>query len=342
MRRIKLIAAAVVVSVTMGMTMAAPKNKPATAPKAGPAYFLAGDNGFHRAALFNRAGVLLWQYKAPGVCDVHLLSSGNVLFTCRGGVKEVTPAKKIVFEYKTKSEVFATQRLASGNTMVAECTAERIIEVDPKGKIVKEIKTQSPKKGHTHMRVARKTAKGTYLVAHYGEKAIKEYDGDGKIVKEFKTPWKVYEPFLRANGNIVASGENGLLEFDPKGKILWERKSEDFGAVNMKWTAGLSIGSDGRIVLANWLGHHQEYKGDPVVMLSKDRKVVWSYPDKTRQTNKVSGVRHYEALPRPMAEQIKAQGGKDMAPPLKAPTPKPKKKKPGKGKAKKPAKPATH
>ena len=336
MNRMKLILAILMMSVTTNVAMAEPKAAPKPAAKVdlkpGPAFFIAGDNGFSRAALFNREGVLLWQYKASNVYDVALLPNGNVLFTQRGGVTEVTPAKKVVFEYKTRSEVFACQRLANGNTMIAECTAARLIEVDPKGKIVKEIKTQSKNKGHTHMRCARKTAAGTYIVAHLGEKAVKEYDADGKIIKVFKTLWKVYEAHRRANGNTVASGEKGAMEFDADGKVLWSMTSADFGTVNMKWIAGLSVGDDGRIVLANWLGHHQEYKGDPIVMLSKDHKVIWSYADKARQTNKVSGVRHYDALPKAMAEQIAKQGGKDTTPPIKAPMPKPKKKKPAKGK----------
>ncbi len=80
MTQIKLIAAVVLMSVTMGMTMVAPKAKPAPTAKVGPAFFLAGDNGFNRAALFNRAGMLLWQYKASNVYDVALLPNGNVLF----------------------------------------------------------------------------------------------------------------------------------------------------------------------------------------------------------------------------------------------------------------------
>ena len=205
MNRMKLIALVLMMSVAT--RLAAPKVAPKAQPKPGPAFFLAGDNGFGRVALFNREGVLLWQFKAPKAYDVHLLPSGNVLFSCHGGVKEVTPAKKVAFEYKTKSEIFACQRLANGNTMIAECTAARLIEVDPKGKIVKEIKTQSKNKGHTHMRCARKTAAGTYIVAHLGEKAVKEYDADGKIIKVFKTLWKVYEAHRRANGNTVASGK---------------------------------------------------------------------------------------------------------------------------------------
>ncbi|MBT7170841.1 MAG: hypothetical protein HN909_03620 [Phycisphaerales bacterium] len=335
----KLIVAVLLMSVATGL--AAPKPP---AAKVGPGFFIVGDNGFNRAALFNREGVLLWQYKSSRVYDVHLLPSGNVLFTHDGGVTEVTPAKKVAFQYKTKSEVFSCQRLANGNTLIAECTAERILEVDPKGTIVKEIKTQSPSKGHKHMRCARKTAAGTYLVAHLGEQVIKEYDGDGKILKEFKTPWNCYEAHRRANGNTVATGESGMIEFDPDAKVVWERTAKDFGAVNMKWIAGMSIGADGRIVLANWLGHHQEYKGDPIVMLSKDRKVIWSYKDKARQTNKVTGVRHYDALPKAMAAQIKAQGGKDTAPPMKAAAPKTKKpaKNKKKNKDKKTPKAATH
>jgi hypothetical protein len=112
-----------------------------------PVYRVLG-NDKGKVALINSKGDVEWEY--PTRFDGHdlwLLPNGNVLLpTGPATVAEVTPDKKIVWQYEARArtgykgrvEVHAFQRLAEGLTMIAESGNRRIVEVDKEGKLVHE------------------------------------------------------------------------------------------------------------------------------------------------------------------------------------------------------------
>src|SRR5258708_364064 len=89
---------------------------------------LGSDRG--KISIVDSKGKVEWEVANPSeVHDLMRLTNGNILFTTSGPkVVEMTPDKKIVWEYapkpKTASiprvEIHAIQRLANGDTMVAE------------------------------------------------------------------------------------------------------------------------------------------------------------------------------------------------------------------------------
>ena len=129
---------------------------------------------------------------AAEVHDIALLPNGNVLFqTSRTRIVEMTPGKKVAWEYESKPkagyngrvEVHAFRRLPDGLTMIAESGNRRIIEVDSDGKIVHEIPLTVDKPDpHRDTRMVRKLDNGHYLVCHEGDGKVREYDGKGKVV----------------------------------------------------------------------------------------------------------------------------------------------------------------
>lgn len=157
--------------------------------------------------------------------DVWMLPNGNILFNTGNGVKEVTRDKKIVFQYDSKGDIYACQRLANGNTFIGESNAGRLLEVAPDGKIVKEIKLipDTVEAGYAFMRNARKLANGNYLVAHYGLDVVREYDPIGKMVMEIPVKGGPHSVVRLPDGNalIACSDYNGdpkVVEFDARGK----------------------------------------------------------------------------------------------------------------------------
>src|SRR4051812_26092892 len=110
---------------------------------------LAADRGTGRIAIVNGKGEIEWEYATKhDVHDLHLLENGNVLtHLSHTRAVEISPKKEIVWSYESKPkagsalkvEVHALQRLPDGNTMIAESGNSRIIEVNAKGEIVKEI-----------------------------------------------------------------------------------------------------------------------------------------------------------------------------------------------------------
>src|SRR4051812_25291904 len=100
---------------------------------------LISDDTKHHIAIVDKAGKIEWEYKIAGLHDLHYLPGGTILFHKNmQTIVEVDPrTNKVVWEYDAaksngnegkKLEVHAFQRLADGNTMIAESGIGRIIE----------------------------------------------------------------------------------------------------------------------------------------------------------------------------------------------------------------------
>ena len=143
------------------------------------------------------AGKVEWKYHSGSWNDLWVLPNGNLLFNTGHGVREITRGGKTVFQYQSPSEIWACQRgLAGGNTFIGECNAGRLIEVEPQGKLVKEIRLLPAGKdgGHLYMRNARVLAGGHYLVTLYGAEAVCEYDPQGKLLRRIPAPGGPHMP----------------------------------------------------------------------------------------------------------------------------------------------------
>lgn len=152
---------------------------------------LAQDKG--KVAIVGADGKVEWEVECKyNSHDIHLLPNGNLLLhTADATVTEMTPKKEVVWKYTAKPkegykggiEIHSFQRLADGNTMIAESGNRRIVEVDKDGKIVKEVPlTVNKPDPHRDTRMVRKLESGNYLVCHEGDGCVREYDEKGKVV----------------------------------------------------------------------------------------------------------------------------------------------------------------
>ena len=242
--------------------------------------------------LVSAQGKVEWEYPAPNCDDLWVLPTGNLLFVTDHGVKEVTRDKKVVFAYRSKSEIYACQRLSNGNTFIGECNAGRLLEVDPSGKIVKQIRLLPEGKdgGHLYMRNARQLADGHYLVSHYGQQVVREYDAEGKVLMEIRASGGPHSAIRLPNGNtLIACGDlcrqANVFEADKNGKTVWQVASNELPGISLKLMTGLQRLPNGNTVMTNWLGHGQFGKAPHVIEVTPDKKVVWTFADhKTMKT----------------------------------------------------------
>jgi hypothetical protein len=237
--------------------------------------------------LISAEGKIEWEYPAPQCDDLWVLANGNLLFTTGHGVKEVTRDKRVVFSYTCSSEVYACQRMADGSTLVGECNAGRLVEVDSAGKVVKELRLLPEGKdgGHSYMRNVRRLANGNYLVAHYGQQVVREYDPAGRIVMNIPASSGPHSVIRLPNGNtLIACGDfikDGahVFEADPNGKTVWEIKSNELPGISLKLMTGMQRLPTGNTVMSNWLGHGQFGKAPHLIEVTPDKKVVWTFAD---------------------------------------------------------------
>ena len=228
-----------------------------------------------------------WEY-ATGHCnDLWVLPNGHLLFNTGHGVLEVTREKRVVFSYQTESEVYACQRLLNGNTFIAECNAGRLLEVDPKGKIVKEVRLlpEGEGGGHAYIRNARRLANGHYLVTHYAAQVVREYDDGGKVVREIAAPGGPHSVIRLPNGNtLIACGDKGnsganVFEVDKKGQVVWQITCDELPGIHLAFMTGLQRLPNGNTVMSNWLGHGRFGTGPHLIEVTRDKRVVWTFSD---------------------------------------------------------------
>lgn len=249
--------------------------------------FAAADYTGQRVFLVNADGAVEWEYDTGGSCnDIWVLPNGNLLFNTGTGVTEVTRDKEVVFRYASESEIYACQRLANGNTFIGECNSGRLLEVDPAGKVVFELRLlpEGTDGGHIYMRNARKLANGNYLVAHSGEEVVREYAPDGTVVKEWAAPGGPHSAIRLPNGNtLIACGDMHqaatVLEVDPEGTVVWQIAHDELPGISFKFLAGLHRLPNGNTVLSNWVGHNQFGQAPHLIEVTRDKKVVWTFQD---------------------------------------------------------------
>jgi hypothetical protein len=267
---------------------------------------LVSDDTKHRIAIVDKAGKIEWEYRIGSLHDLHYLPGGTILFhkDIRTIVEVDPKTNQVVWQYDAskangnegkKVEVHAFQRLAGGNTMIAESGIGRVIEVDRAGKLVKEIKLKRNKPStHSDTRLVRKLDNGHYLVSHEADGAVREYDGDGKVVWEYDVPlfdkkpagghgpeaWgnQTFQPLRLANGNTLISTGNGhaVIEVTPEKKIVWELHQKDLPGITLAWVTTLQVLPNGNIVLGNC---HAGPDNPQVIEVTRDKRVVWTFKD---------------------------------------------------------------
>lgn len=262
--------------------------------------------GKGQLAIVEADGKISWSMPWGGIHDVHVLPNGHIVVQ-QGAAKvaEIDPAtKQVVWSYDSatqngnsgkKIEVHAFQPLANGSFMIAESGAQRIIEVDRNGKLLKEIslKVEHPHP-HTDTRLARKLASGNYLVCHEGDGTVREYDGpSGQVVWEYTVPMfdqaakpghgpeafgnKCFAAVRLENGNTLIATGNGhsVIEVTPAKKIVWEIHQHDLPEITLAWVTTLEVLPNGNYVIGNC--HAGPGQPQVIELNPKTKKVVWKF-----------------------------------------------------------------
>lgn len=262
---------------------------------------LVADKG--KVAIVSNKGEIEWQVENRYTChDIALLPNGNVLMPVSNTkIVEMTPDKTIVWTHESKPqppykgavEIHGFQRLADGNTMIAESGNRRIIEVDKDDKIVKEIPlTVDKPNSHRDTRRARKLDNGHYLVCHEGDGMVREYDETGKVVWSYKldlagrerTPTheghgtEVFNAIRLPNGNTMIGGGNNnrVFEVNPAGETVWAVDHKDLPGIQLFWVTGLQYLPNGNLIVGNT---HAGPQNPQIFEVTRDKKVVWQFKD---------------------------------------------------------------
>lgn len=264
--------------VTLAVAGAAPAQDPPVMTGTPAGQLLVGGSG--HLMILSPAGEIVWEHKTGLVHDAWMLPNGNILYA-DGGVTEVTRDHQVVLSWTSQvaggGGAYGCQRLANGNTMVAENSRSRIIEIDPQGKEVFALDVPPGKQGdHNNLRLARKLRNGNYLVCHKGSSYVGEWTPDGKKVRELKFDNNTFSAFETPKGTIIVSSLTKLTEFDADGKVLWEFRNSDIPGTRITYMCGAQLLPNGNLVVGCYAAY-ADGQGCGLFEITRDKQLVWRY-----------------------------------------------------------------
>ena len=276
-----------------------------TATSALPAEHRVLMQGKGKLAIVDVTGRIEWEMPWGGIHDLHVLENGHIMV--QQGMKQVVEidpqTQQIVWRYDASQangnvgkrvEVHSFQPLPQGRVMIVESGPARILEVDRKGQVRKEIplKVNHPHP-HTDTRLARKLDNGHYLVCHEADGVVREYDQEGRVIWEYEIPLfgkqrqpghglaafgnKCFAALRLANGNTLITTGNGhsILEVTPDKQIVWQVHQDDLPGIQLAWVTTLELLPNGNYVVGNC---HAGPNNPLLIEIEPETKrVVWRF-----------------------------------------------------------------
>jgi hypothetical protein len=266
---------------------------PAVLPGSGLAqhdFFYAGEAKEERMFIV-RKGEIAWSYTHPGkgeISDAVLLPNGNILFAHQFAITEVTPGKKVAWNYDAppNTEIHSVQPLGANSVMFLQNgnPAKAIAVNKTTGRTEHEfmLPVRDSKSIHGQFRRARFTSTGTLLVAHMDQGKIVEYDLDGKVLWSMESPG-VWSASPLKNGNILIAGSSRkyVREVDRKGATVWEFTAADAPGYQFSNIQTATRLANGNTLINDWFN---EWSGkvDPAnapiqaIEVTPGKKIVWA------------------------------------------------------------------
>jgi|HubBroStandDraft_5_1064220.scaffolds.fasta_scaffold09136_2 outer membrane protein assembly factor BamB len=234
-------------------------------------------------------GTMIREFRPLSIAVIfQTLPNGNLVYAYGGkptGVVEIDARNQTVWNYVSHCpQVLGCERLANGNTLVAEQGPCQVVEVDNGGKVVHVTKLFTNQAAyHLQVRNIHRLENGDILAAHEGDGAIREYSPSGQIVWQYTGVENTGDARRLTNGNTLIGGgtQKRLIEVSPDGKIVWEFTAADAPQLNIVWVSSIQILKNGNYLVGNFLRNHEGH-GAHAFEITRDKKVVWTFADHKR------------------------------------------------------------
>lgn len=246
----------------------------------------------HQTIHVVRGGRVVWSYTNPErgeLGDCTMLPNGNIIFSRQFGASEITPAKRIVWNYDAppKTEIHTAFPVGRRKVLLMQNgnPAKALLIEKRTGRILWEriLPTRDPNAPHGQFRHIRLTAAGTLLVAHMDLGKVVEYNQSGTEIWSVPAP-SAWAAIRLHNGNTLISGnQRGYVrEVNPKGETVWEVGKNDLPGIPLYTVQEVSRLSNGNTLINNWPGglpREQWKDAVQLIEITADKKVVWALRD---------------------------------------------------------------
>ncbi len=297
----KLLAALLGFAIACSLSSSLQAQSPAALPGSGLAQhdFLYAGESHDRNIYIVRGGKIVWTYSDPAgkgeISDAVMLSNGNILFAHQFGLTEITPEKKVIWNYEPPAGHEVHTAVPIGNDRVlyiqnGDPALLRVVNIVT-GVTEKEIRlaTKQPSSTHAQFRHARLTAQGTLLVAHMDLNKVVEYDSSGNELWSFPadSPWGV-TPL--ASGNVLITDRKGVREVTRRGDTVWSWAPADAPGYKLSSLQQAWRLPNGNTVINNWVNawnlKPEEMTGAiQAIEVTPAKQVVWALASWTDPAN---------------------------------------------------------
>jgi hypothetical protein len=274
---------------------------PAVLPGAGLAQhdFVYSGESHDRRIFIVRGGKIVWSYDdAAGkgeISDMVALSNGNILYAHQFGVTEISPEKKVVWNFDVPAghEVHTAVPIGKDRVLyIMNGDPEAVLCVvnTTTGAVEKEfpLEVKKPVSVHGQFRHARLTPAGTLLVAHMSQDKVVEYDADGKAVWSFPAagPWSA-DPL--ANGNVLITDRIGVREVTRRGDTVWSWTPADAPGYKFASLQEARRLANGDTVINNWVNEWTKNADNApgsvqAIEVTPTKQIVWALREWTAPT----------------------------------------------------------
>ncbi len=239
-----------------------------------------------------RDGKVAWSYTNPRkgeLGDCTMLSNGNIVFSRQYGASEITPDKKIVWDYDAPpgTEIHTAYPIGMDKVLIMQNgdPAKLLVIHKATNGVETEmvIPTRDPRGVHGQFRHVRPTAAGTFLAAHMDLGKVVEYSSDGKEIWSVPAP-SAWAAVRLKNGNTLISGNQlgYVREVNSNGETVWEIGKNDLPGIQLFTVQEVSRLANGNTLINNWSGGLAPDMIQTAVQLievTADKKVAWALKD---------------------------------------------------------------
>jgi outer membrane protein assembly factor BamB len=215
-------------------------------------------------------------------------TNNHVLVNCPPSVREYAKDGSIVWEAgkEVAGAPESAQRLANGNTLIADNAKHRVIEIDADKTVVwsYDVPNSNHRKTPT-MRQARRLENGNTLICASTLDKVIEVSPAGKVVWEYSVPFPYLATRLGDGHTLISSGSGYdspkgyfLIEVDLDGKTVWKYGGDEAPEdQKLNWPSGFVRLPDGHTLIS-------EARAGTIREVSLDKKTV--------RTIKSAGMKH--------------------------------------------------
>ncbi|MEO6453513.1 MAG: hypothetical protein ABIN97_05540 [Ginsengibacter sp.] len=242
-----------------------------------------------------KGGKIIWTYDIPfkdstgamtELGDATMRSNGNIVFSRKTGAGEITPDKKVIWNYDAPpgTEIHSVEPIEKDKVLMVINGVPAIVKIIniKSGKTENEFTLPTGRPGpHLQFRRVRSTGAGIIVAAHLDSNLVAEYNMAGKKIwsVNIEKPWSAIR--LKNGNTLIASYGSRITEVNQNGAVVWELNKNDLPQIELYNLQVAVRLENGNTIFSNWCNNGIKNPNDwpacvQLLEVTPGKKLVWA------------------------------------------------------------------